>query len=201
MIINAAKSGTVRERRLRNWVPGKTARAKGRRFRIKYNLLGGKKNGKLPSGYTYGKAKKIPSNAKKPGYSLLGWCNSKAADNKWWYTKKICSTQTGNIKLFPFWVKYRVEAAGNGSVKIFLDERDAVRTFGAFDVRYSTRRNMKKSKSFTMHAKGTTRTVRNLKKGKTYYFQVAYRYLAVDIDMDDDGGSYLWVGKRRVKVW
>ena len=94
-----------------------------------------------------------------------------------------------------------MEAAGNGSVKIFLDERDAVRTFGAFDVRYSTRKNMKKSKSFTMHAKGTTRTVRNLKKGKTYYFQVAYRYLAVDIDMDDDGGSYLWVGKRRVKVW
>lgn len=179
---------------------GMVAKSKGKKYKIKYNLLGGKRSGKLPSGYTFGKSVKLPLHAKKKNYTLLGWYNPKDADNVLHYCSEISSIQTGNIKLRPFWVKYRIKAVGSRSVKIFLDDRDAIVEFGAFDVRYSTSKNMKNAKSFTMHSKGNTKLVPKLKKGKAYYFQVAYRDLDADIDMDEDGGSHIWVGKKRIVV-
>lgn len=128
---------------------GKIAKSKGRKYKISYDLLGGKRSGKLPS---------------------------------------------GNIMLRPFWVKYKIRAVGNRSVEIFLDDRDAVVPFGAFDVRYSTNKNMKDATYFHMSSEGKKQIVRKLQKGKPYYFQVAY----TDNDMEEWGDT--WVGKRRIVV-
>lgn len=173
---------------------GGIAESKGRKYKITYNLLGGKKSGKLPSSYTYGKSIKLPLNAKKKNYSLLGWYNPADTDTYLCYLSETSPTLSGDIKLRPFWVKYRIRAVGNRSVEIFLDDRDAVVPFGAFDVRYSTNKNMENAKYFHMTSEGEKKVVRNLKRGKTYYFQIAY----TDTDMEDWGDT--WVGKRRIVI-
>ena len=81
---------------------------------------------------------------------------------------------------------------GNRKVKIFLDDRDAVVSFGAFDVRYSARKDMKNAEYFRMGSEGDTEVVRKLKKGKAYYFQIAF----ADWDIEEMGDT--WVGKRRI---
>lgn len=173
---------------------GKIAKSKGRKYKITYDLLGGKKSGKLPSSYTYGKSIKLPLNAKKKNYALLGWYNPADTNTYRYYLSKTSPTLSGNIMLRPFWVKYKIRAVGNRSVEIFLDDRNAVVPFGAFDVRYSTNKNMKDAKYFHISSQGKKCVIRNLQKGKSYYFQVAY----TDNDMEEWGDT--WVGKRRIAV-
>lgn len=148
----------------------------------------------MPSRYTYGKSIKLPLNAKKKNYALLGWYNPADTDTYHYYLSKTSPTLSGNIMLRPFWVKYKIRAIGNRSVEIFLDDRNAVVSFGAFDVRYSTNKNMKDAKYFHISSQGKKCVIRNLQKGKPYYFQVAY----TDNDMEEWGDT--WVGKRRIAV-
>lgn len=173
---------------------GKIAKSKGRKYKISYDLLGGKRSGKLPSGYTYGKSIKLPLNVKKKNYVMFGWYNPSDTDTYLCCLSKTSPTLSGNIILRPFWVKYKIRAVGNRSVEIFLDDRDAVVPFGAFDVRYSTNKNMKDATYFHMSSEGKKQIVRKLQKGKPYYFQVAY----TDNDMEEWGDT--WVGKRRIVV-
>nr|MBP3599335.1 leucine-rich repeat domain-containing protein [Eubacterium sp.] len=59
------KNWYVNKKKAKKVAAGATALSKGKKFKISYDLLGGKKSGKLPSSYTYGNPIKLPTNAKK----------------------------------------------------------------------------------------------------------------------------------------
>lgn len=192
---NGNKTWYVQGKSVKSVKPNSTAVSKGKRFKITYDLLGGKKTGKLPSSYTYGNPIPLPLNVKKKNYELLGWYNPKDG-----YTPYYCTETgiylSGNIKLSPLWIKYKVENVKGRTIKITMDDRDAVVCFGSFAVRYSTSKDMKNAKYYTPGA--TKGFIRNLKKNKRYYVEICY----TEPDMEVDEGEYsdVWVGKRSVVI-
>ncbi len=192
---NGNKTWYVQGKSVKSVKPNLTAVSKGKRFKITYDLLGGKKTGKLPSSYTYGNPIPLPLNVKKKNYELLGWYNPKDG-----YTPYYCTETgiylSGNIKLSPFWMRYKVENVKGRTIKITMDDRDAVVCFGSFAVRYSTSKDMKNAKYYTPRA--TKGFIRNLKKNKRYYVEICY----TEPDMEVDEGEYsdVWVGKRSVLI-
>ena len=192
---NGNKTWYVQGRRVKEVKANQTAVCKGNRFKITYQLLGGKKAGKLPSSYTYGNPIQLPLNVKKKNYQLLGWYNPKDK-----YTPYYC-TETGlhlvgNIKLYPLWVKYKVQNVKNKAIKITMDDSGAVVRFGGFAVRYSTSKDMKNAKYVI--PRGSKVFIRNLRKDKRYYVEVCY----IEPEMETDEGEFsdVWVGKRSVGI-
>ena len=169
-----------------------TATSKGKKFKISYKLLGGKKAGKLPSSYTYGKAVKLPLNVQKKNYTLLGWYNP--SDEDGYYCTQTSTTLSGNIVLQPIWVKYKVKNVKKQAIKIMIDDSDSVVSFGIFDIRYSQYKNMKDAKYCAQSSSSKERYIRKLKKNQRYYVQVAYT------EMEDEEWGDVWVGKRSVVI-
>jgi hypothetical protein len=110
-------------------------------------LLGGEKSGNLPSSYRYGSGRKLTLHVRKKGFALLGWYNSADKENPY-YQISIGPSMAKDIILKPFWVKYKLKNIAKNSIKISIDDRNAVVPFGVFDVRYSKRRDMANSKYF-----------------------------------------------------
>lgn len=188
------KTWYVKGKKVGKLIPGGTAVSKGKKFKISYRLLGGKKTGDLPSGYRYGECKKLTFHAKKAGYELLGWYNP-ANKAEPYYQTSISPSLAKDIVLEPFWVKYEIKNVKKNSVRISINDRNAVVRFGVFNVRYSKNEDMSKAEYFYASS-GTPKVIRKLKKNQRYYFEIAY----TEIDADDDDYESVWVGKRSVVV-
>ena len=158
-----------------------------------YHLLGGKKEGNLPSSYRYGSCKKLTFSARKEGYILLGWYNPADKETSYYQTS-ISPSLAKNIILKPFWVRYKVKNVKKNSVRIFIDDRNAIVPFGVFDVRYSKTKNMANAKY--LRITDTFKVICKLKKNQRYYFEVAY----AEKDDDDDDYESVWVGKRSIVI-
>ncbi len=185
----------VKGRRVKEVKENQTAVSKGKRFKITYRFLGGKKTGKLPTSYRYGNPIRLPLNIKKKNYQLLGWYNPKDKYTPYYCTKTGVHL-VGNIRLSPLWVKYKVENVKNKTIEIVMDDSEAVVRFGGFAVRYSTNRDMKNAKYVT--TRGNKGFIRNLRKNKRYYVEVCY----IEPEMEADEGEFsdVWVGKRSVVI-
>lgn len=184
----------VKGKKVSKLLPNRTAVSKGKKFKITYQLLGGKKTGDLPSSYRYGECKKLTFHAKKAGYVLLGWYNP-ANKAEPYYQTSISPSLAKDIVLKPFWVKYGVKNVNKNSVKISIDDRNAVVRFGTFNVRYSPNKDMSKGKNLYVSS-GESKVIRKLKKNQRYYFEIAY----TEIDADDTDYESIWVGKRSVVI-
>ena len=147
--------------------PGKTARSKGRLFRVKYKDLQGKFQGKLPKSYRYTEEKALPTKGKRKGYFFYGW----SMDGMW---LSALDNLRGNLTLRPIWIKYNISKL-NDKKRVFHFE--VSKKYQYFDgsmgqIRYSEHRNMKKSKKEVDSSswKGSI-SLKGLKKGKKYYVQ------------------------------
>ena len=147
--------------------PGKTAKSKGRLFRVKYKDLQGKIQGKLPKSYRYTEEKALPTKGKRKGYFFYGW----SMDGMW---LSALDNLRGNLTLLPIWIKYNISKL-NDKKRVFHFEIS--KNYQYFDgsmgqIRYSENRNMKKSKKEVDSSswKGSM-TLKGLKKGKKYYVQ------------------------------
>ncbi len=172
---------------------GKTAISKGKKFKISYRLLGGEKSGNLPSSYRYGSGRKLTLHVRKKGFALLGWYNSADKENPYYQTS-IGPSMAKDIILKPFWVKYKLKNIAKNSIKISIDDRNAVVPFGVFDVRYSKRRDMANAKYFRIM--DAPKVIHGLKKNQRYYFEIAY----VETEDDDDDYESIWVGRRNIVI-
>ena len=146
---------------------GKTAKSKGRLFRVKYKDLQGKIQGKLPKSYRYTEEKELPTKGKRKGYFFYGW----SMDGMW---LSALDNLRGNLTLRPIWIKYNISKL-NHKKRVFHFEIS--KNYQYFDgsmgqIRYSENRNMKKSKKEVDSSpwKGSM-TLKGLKKGKKYYVQ------------------------------
>lgn len=187
------KTWYVQGKKAGKLAPGKMAVSKGKKYKISYRLLGGKKVGNLPSGYQYGSSKKLTFHVRKKGFELLGWYNPADKENPY-YQSAISPSLAKNIVLEPFWVKYKVENIKKNSVKISIDDKNAVVPFGVFDVRYSKSKDMKNAKYVRLM--GSPKVIHKLKKNQRYYFEIAY----TEMEADDDDYKSIWVGKRSVVI-
>lgn len=172
---------------------GKTAKAKGKRYKIKYKLKGGKVKGKLPKSYRYGDELKISmKKVTKKGWYLIRWdiYGSEPEIEPFFY---------GTATAYADWIKYKVKNVKGKKIKIYVRDYKRLTEFG-FIVRYATKKDMSNAKyypkdgwgnDFKWGKKATKYTLKGLKKGKKYYIEIAPRH-------SEDIGD--WYGKRCVKV-
>lgn len=181
---------------------GKTAKAKGKKYKIKYKLRGGKAKCKLPRTYRYGSDLKLPmKKIKKKGRYLIAWNVYRNIDSSTYYDFSTGPSASGTIKAEPIWIKYTVKNVKGKKIKVYVNDKGACRrTAWGFIVRYSTKKNMSNAVCCpadpfdTNHEWGTGSskyTLKRLKKGKKYYIQIAAKF-------SEDLGP--WMGKKCVKV-
>lgn len=186
------KTWYVRERK-RIFVPArKTAVAKGKSYKITYDLLGGKRQGILPGTYKYGSNMKLPVNVKKKGYVFLGWYNEAEMDV--YYRTDISPSMAEDITLQPFWVKYDVRNGKGKKIVVKIDDADAVATFGSFVVRYSRNKDMSGAKLCKASLDSKKKVIAGLKKNRTYWVEISY------VDSQESASERIWVGKRKIKI-
>lgn len=150
---------------------GKTARCKGRLFRVTYKDLKGKFEGKLPKTYRYAEDKYLPTKAERKGYFFYGWSMSGL------WLSDLCDIR-GNLTLTPIWIKYDVTKLNSSKRKLTYEISKKYDYFSSrtAEIRYSANKDMKKSKIARCYNlwKGSF-TLKKLKKGKKYYVQFRTR--------------------------
>lgn len=179
---------------------GETAKSKGKKYKIKYDLKGGKAKCKLPKTYRYGSDLKLPmKKISKKGYYLLAWRIEEFENSHYPYHSSIGVSTHGTVKPSPIWIKYKVKNVKGKKIKISVEGHKKVSAAG-FITRYATKKDMSNAKycpsdgfgnDLTWGRKTSKYTLKGLKKGKKYYIQIAARY-------SEDIGP--WYGKRCVKV-
>lgn len=152
--------------------PGKTAKCKGRLFKVKYKDLKGTFEGKLPKTYRYAEDKYLPTKGKRKGYFFYGW-----SDNGYYWLSDLCDLR-GNITLMPIWIRYDVKKM-NATTRRFsysIEKKYDYFYSRTAQIRYSADKGMKKAKTLWCDNlwKGSF-TIKNLKKGKKYYVQFRTR--------------------------
>ena len=147
--------------------PGKTARSKGRLFRVKYKDLQGKFQGKLPKSYRYTEEKALPTKGKRKGYFFYGW----SVDELW--LNDLCDIR-GDLTLRPIWVRYHLTKINGNKRKFSYEISKKYEYFycRTAQIRYADNKKMKKSKLIWEENlwRGNV-TLKGLKKGKKYYVQ------------------------------
>ena len=160
-------------------------------YGITYKLNKGKNNSKNTAAY-YNEKVKLQNPSRK-GYAFKGWYTDKK------FKKKITTIKKGtkkNYTLYAKWEKIKVKkteltsAKNNKSKQIALKYK---KVSGAkrYEISYSTDKKFKKSVTKKTTSK-TSYTIKNLKKGKTYYVRVrAYK--------KDSAGKKVYSGYTKVK--
>lgn len=147
-----------------------------KKYKITYKLNKGKNNKKNPKTYT--SAKKVV--LKKPtrkGYAFKGWYTDRKC------TKKITSIKKGskkNYTVYAKWSKVKVKRTtglkvANTNGKNLVVKYSKVSGAKGYQITYATNSKFTKSKKVVNTTK-RTKTIKKLKKGKTYYVRVrAYK--------------------------
>lgn len=184
--------------------PGKTAKSAYQKYKIKYELDGGKVVGKKPKTYTYRQKAKLPAKAEKKGYAFLGWFIS--AKNDWecfpeYITEKLYGTLTAKA----IFKKYEVTSS-DGRIKVTVKDgtygkKGYDRDCDAYFFRYSENKDMSNSTVVVFTAPYGKGLSRKLKKGKTYYVQIT-RYFELYMEDSEDYEEPFcgWHCKRKVTI-
>ena len=147
-----------------------------KKYTITYKLNKGKNNRKNPKTYT--SAKKVV--LKKPtrkGYAFKGWYTNSN------YTKKITSIKKGskkNYTVYAKWSKIKVKKTTglkvtNTNGRNLVVKYSKVSGAKGYQITYATNSKFTKGKKVVNTTK-RTKTIKKLKKGKTYYVRVrAYK--------------------------
>ena len=184
--------------------PWKTATAKYRSYRIKYQLNGGKVKGKSPKKYTYRARTKLPKVVKKKGYTFFGW--NLVAKNDWELCKyEVPAKLYGTLKAEAVLKKYKV-TSDHGRIKVTVKDsqhkkKGYKKSTDRYYYRYSETKDMTNAKyvlSTAPYGKGLSG---KLKKGKTYYVE-ASRYLELYLEDSEDlaAPSWGWLGKKKITI-
>ena len=131
----------------------KTARARGKKIPIIYDLAGGKRTGKLPKYYEYGTKLTLPPNIKRNGYELLCWYSEERYKtfypaayplyyidhNSLLYMEEQEeeNKRLEEIRLTPCWFKFQIQNSKEGTVQIYLDGSKNPLDIFMYEVRYS----------------------------------------------------------------
>lgn len=164
-------------------------------YTLKYNVNGGKKLAATSKKVTYGKTYGKLATPKRVGYTFSGWYTAKTGGKKITATSKV--TITKNTTVYAHWKKVtapakvkKVTAKNSSSKKAKVTFKKVSKADG-YEIRYSTKKNMKGAKKVTTTK--TSKTISKLKKGKTYYIQVrAYKL--------DSAGKKVYSKKYSTKV-
>lgn len=143
---------------------------------------------------TYYGALPTPKRAK---YAFLGWYTERTGGSLVTSTTMVTTKQDST--LYAHWQKVSVAKAKKPTVKNISTNKAEVKIskvsgVKGYQIRYSTKSNMKSSKSTTTTS--TKKVISKLKKNKTYYFQVrAYK-------VDSTGAKIYgkWSSTRSVKI-
>lgn len=190
----------------------KTARARGKKIPIIYDLAGGKRTGKLPKYYEYGTKLTLPPNIKRNGYELLCWYSEERYKtfypaayplyyidhNSLLYMEEQEeeNKRLEEIRLTPCWFKFEIQNSKEGTVQIYLDDSKNPLDIFMYEVRYSEFEDMSSPHSENLLGAKDNKVmgeITNLEIGKTYYF---------DFRTWEDHQSEIdsWMGKRKIQV-
>lgn len=190
----------------------KTARARGKKIPIIYDLAGGKRTGKLPKYYEYGTKLTLPPNIKRNGYELLCWYSEERYKtfypaayplyyidhNSLLYMEEQEeeNKRLEEIRLTPCWFKFQIQNSKEGTVQIYLDGSKNPLDIFMYEVRYSEFEDMSSPHSENLLGAKDNKVmgeITNLERGKTYYF---------DFRTWEDHQSEIdsWMGKRKIQV-
>lgn len=190
----------------------KTARARGKKIPITYDLAGGKRTGKLPKYYEYGTKLTLPPNIKRNGYELLCWYSEERYKtfypaayplyyidhNSLLYMEEQEeeNKRLEEIRLTPCWFKFEIQNSKEGTVQIYLDGSKNPLDIFMYEVRYSEFEDMTSPHSENLLGAKDNKVmgeITNLDRGKTYYFEFrTWEDHQSEIDS--------WMGKRKIQV-
>lgn len=147
------------------------------KYKITYYLNKGKNHKSNPASYKITSKTISLKNPTRKGYLFKGWYSDSKFQKK---VTKIAAGSTGNQKLYAKWAKVAVpkktsvSKLQNKRGKKMVVTIKKVSGAAGYQIRYSTKSNMKSAKTVT--AASATATISKLTKGKKYYVQVrAYK--------------------------
>lgn len=164
-------------------------------YKITYKLNKGTNNADNPS--VYYKEKVTLKKPVRKGYTFQGWYTDKNFKKK---ITSISKSSQKNITVYAKWKKVKVAKASLSKVTNVSKQSMKVtikKVSGAkgYKIMYSTDKNFKKNVKTVLTQK-STKTIKSLKKGKTYYVKVcAYK---VDSKNSKVYGSYSKVQKVKI---
>lgn len=166
-------------------------------YTVKFNANGGSvkpSSKQVAYGEKYGT---LPS-PKKKGYTFSGWYTKKTGGTKVTASSKVKITKT--TTLYAHWKKTSVKATSisklkNQKGKILKVTAKKVSGADGYQVRYSTKSNMKSAKKKAVKNSRVV-TVSKLKKGKKYYVQVR----AYKVDSAGKKVYSKWSGTKSIKI-
>ena len=163
---------------------------------VRYNLNGGTNNGGNPSTF-YGNTTNL-LNPTRRGYTFSGWYSDKG------FKKKVTQITSGNVGNTTFYAKWKKVSVGKTTITSFVNKSGkkalvkykAVSGASGYEIVYSTDKKVKKNRT-TVKTKAKSRTLKGLKKGKTYYVKV--RAYKTDSTGQAIYGKYSAVKKVKIK--
>ena len=148
------------------------------KYTVSYNVNGGKKLKTTSKSVTYGKTYGKLAAPQRAGYTFAGWYTAKTKGTKITAGSKVAITK--KTTLYARWSKVTnpgkvaKPSLKNSSAKAMKVSYKKVKGAAGYEIRYSTKSNMKSAKKVT--TKSTSTTIKKLTKGKKYYVQVrAYK--------------------------
>lgn len=182
---------------------GKTARAKGKKYKIIYDTDGGKIRGKKVKSYRYSQGAALPKKVKKKGYTFFGWNIFMKRD---WdmVTTKIRKDSYGTTNAYAVFKKYKVENVKGRKIKVTVKDssygtKGYEKEIDTYMFRYSKYKDMRDAVEVSWTYPYGDGLSSKLKKGETYYVQVGLDpYWAWDID--PEGPASGWLLKRKVTI-
>lgn len=163
---------------------------------VRYNLNGGTNNGGNPSTF-YGNTTNL-LNPTRRGYTFSGWYSDKG------FKKKVTQITSGNVGNTTFYAKWKKVSVGKTTITSFANKSGkkalvkykAVSGASGYEIVYSTDKKVKKNRT-TVKTKAKSRTLKGLKKGKTYYIKV--RAYKTDSTGQAVYGKYSAIKKVKIK--
>ena len=194
----------VGKKKVTKLAPGKTATARFQKYKIKYDLDGGKVIGKKPAAYQYHQKQKLPQKVKKKGYAFVGWYIS--AKNDWeLFPDYVTEKLYGPLKASAIFKKYQVTSKKG---RIYVTVKDAQygkkgysKETDAYYFRYSENKDMSDARIYRYAAPYGDGLSPKLKKGKTYYVEITRRVDPYMEDEEDYEEPFCgWHCKRKVTI-
>ena len=207
--LNEAKgnlSWYVGKRKRKSLPPGKTATAKGKKHAINYILNGGKVRERKPKYHEYGKITTLPSQVRRKGYTFLGWdiYGEKSFDEWGLLQSKVRAESKEKLQVQAVFKKYKVTVKNQRIQVLVQDPNYGRRGYSKANDYYGFRypENPDMSHSVVVYktapyGKGLTG---KLKKGKTYYVQIAAHGPDFTEEDDEDFPLFGWIKKKKVTI-
>ncbi len=189
---------------------GKTGKAVPRKYKISYRTNGGRIKGRKKTSYYYGDIVYIDAVAEKKNSYFIGWEETGHNSNKFFeggFDPGDDEPAQGDVTLEAKYVYYNKKQTGKHEVTLSFDVSEGDLLYQDVIVRYYTnksKRSKSKLKYMLMNSEKKSMKIKNLKKGKTYYFE--FTTADPDSSWDEDmeyiqKTSEYWnpIGKLKVK--